>query len=195
MSNYLIPLFLLIFITSLYSFFWRDSQQKDISNFSQSIYDYSAQSIDGNPISISQYKGKKILIVNVASRCGYTPQYEELQILSEQYANEIEILGFPANDFLWQEPGSNDKIKQFCSSKYNVSFPMFEKISVKKSKEQHPIYTWLSTKTLNGWNDQAPSWNFYKYLVDENGNLVEYYSAKVNPLNEAILKHLNGKAK
>ncbi len=195
MSNYLIPLFLLIFITSLYSFFWRDSQQKDISNFSQSIYDYSAQSIDGNPISISQYKGKKILIVNVASRCGYTPQYEELQILSEQYANEIEILGFPANDFLWQEPGSNDKIKQFCSSKYNESYPMFEKISVKKSKEQHPIYTWLSTKTLNGWNDQAPSWNFYKYLVDENGNLVEYYSAKVNPLNEAILKHLNGKAK
>ena len=191
MSNYFIPLFLLIFITSLYSFFWRDSEEKDISDFSQSIYDYSAQSIDGDSISISQYKGKKILIVNVASRCGYTPQYEELQMLSEQYSNEIEILGFPANDFLWQEPATNDKIKQFCSTKYNVSFPMFEKISVKKSKDQHPIYTWLSNKTLNGWNDQAPSWNFYKYLIDENGKLIEYYSAKINPLNDAILKHLN----
>ena len=191
MSNYLIPLFLLIFITSLYSFFWRDSEEKDVSDLSQSIYDYTAQSIDGDSISISQYKGKKILIVNVASRCGYTPQYEELQMLSEQYANEIEILGFPANDFLWQEPATNDKIKQFCSTKYNVSFPMFEKISVKKSKDQHPIYTWLSNKNLNGWNDQAPSWNFYKYLIDENGKLIEYYSAKINPLNDAILKHLN----
>jgi len=191
MSNYIIPLFLLIFITSLYSFFWRDSEQKDVSDFSQSIYDYSAQSIDGDPISISQYKGKKILIVNVASRCGYTPQYEELQMLSEQYGDEIEILGFPANDFLWQEPATNDKIKQFCSTKYNVSFPMFGKISVKKSKDQHPIYTWLSNKNLNGWNDQAPSWNFYKYLIDENGKLIEYYSAKINPLNDAILKHLN----
>ena len=190
MSNYIIPLFLFIFITGLYSFFWRDTSQ-NIDSLSKSIYDYSAQSIDGEPVSISKYKGKKILIVNVASRCGYTPQYEELQLLSEQYKNEIEILGFPANDFLWQEPATNDKIKQFCSTKYNVSFPMFGKISVKKNKDQHPIYTWLSNKNLNGWNDQAPSWNFYKYLIDENGKLIEYYSAKINPLNDAILKYLN----
>ena len=189
MSNYIIPLFLLILITALYSFFWGDKNQ-NIDQFSKSIYDYSAQTIDGDSVSISAYKGKKILIVNVASRCGFTPQYEELQLLSEQYKNQIEILGFPANNFLWQEPDSNDKIKQFCSTEYNVSFPMFGKISVKKNKNQHPIYTWLSNKLLNGWNDQAPSWNFCKYLIDENGKLVQYYSSKINPLNNEIIKHL-----
>ena len=167
MSNYIVSLILLIFITALYSFFWGDKNQ-NIDQFSKSIYDYSARTIDGDSVSISEYKGKKILIVNVASRCGFTPQYEELQLLSEQYKNQVEILGFPANDFLWQEPDSNDKIKQFCSTEYNVSFPMFGKISVKKNKNQHPIYTWLSNKLLNGWNDQAPSWNFCKYLINEN---------------------------
>ena len=189
MSNYIIPLILLIFITALYSFFWGDKNQ-NIDQFSKSIYDYSARTIDGDSVSISEYKGKKILIVNVASRCGFTPQYEELQLLSEQYKNQVEILGFPANDFLWQEPDSNDKIKQFCSTEYNVSFPMFGKISVKKNKNQHPIYTWLSNKLLNGWNDQAPSWNFCKYLIDENGKLVQYYPSKINPLNNEIIKHL-----
>ena len=189
MSNYIIPLFLLILITALYSFFWGDTNQ-DIDQFSKSIYDYSAQTIDGDSVSISAYKGKKILIVNVASRCGFTPQYEELQLLSEQYKNQVEILGFPANDFLWQEPDSNDKIKQFCSTEYNVSFPMFGKITVKKNKKQHPIYTWLSNKLLNGWNNQAPSWNFCKYLIDENGKLVQYYPSKINPLNNEIIKHL-----
>ena len=189
MSNYIIPLFLLIFITALYSFFWGDKNQ-NIDQFSKSIYDYSARTIDGDSVSISEYKGKKILIVNVASRCGFTPQYEELQLLSEQYKNQVEILGFPANDFLWQEPDSNDKIKQFCSTEYNVSFPMFGKISVKKNKNQHPIYKWLSNKLLNGWNDQAPSWNFCKYLIDENGKLVQYYPSKINPLNNEIIKHL-----
>ena len=188
MSNYIIPLFLLIFITALYSFFWRDTSQ-NIDQFSKSIYDYSAQSIDGDSISISAYRGKKLLIVNVASRCGFTPQYEELQLLSEQYKDQVEVLGFPANDFLWQEPASNEKIKIFCSTKYNVSFPMFQKIGVKKSKDQHPIYTWLSNKLLNGWNDQAPSWNFCKYLIDENGKLIQYYPSKINPLNDEILKH------
>ena len=190
MSNYIIPLFLLIFITALYSFFWRDTSQ-NIDQFSKSIYDYSAQSIDGDSISISAYRGKKLLIVNVASRCGFTPQYEELQLLSEQYKDQVEVLGFPANDFLWQEPASNEKIKIFCSTKYNVSFPMFQKIGVKKSKDQHPIYTWLSNKLLNGWNDQAPSWNFCKYLIDENGKLIQYYPSKINPLNDEIIKYLS----
>ena len=189
MSNYIIPLFLLILITALYSFFWGDTNQ-NIDQFSKSIYDYSAQTIDGDSVSISTYKGKKILIVNVASHCGFTPQYEELQLLSEQYKDQIEVLGFPANDFLWQEPNSNDKIKEFCSTKYNVSFPMFGKIGVKKNNNQHPIYTWLSNKLLNGWNDKAPSWNFYKYLIDENGKLIQYYPSKINPLNDDIIKHL-----
>ena len=189
MQNYIAPLFLLIFFTALYSFFWRDTNQ-NIDHFSKSIYDYSAQTIDGDSVSISQYRGKKILIVNVASRCGFTPQYEELQVLSQQYKDEVEVLGFPANDFLWQEPANNNEIQQFCSTKYNVSFPMFAKIGVKKSKNQHPIYTWLSNKFLNGWNNQAPSWNFCKYLIDENGKLIQYYPSKTNPLNNEILKHL-----
>jgi len=188
MSNYIIPLFLIIFTTALYSFFWRDTNQ-NIEDLSKSIYDYSAQNIDGDSISMSMYKGKKILIVNVASHCGFTPQYEELQLLSEQYKDQVEVLGFPANDFLWQEPASNEKIKNFCSTEYNVSFPMFQKIGVKKNKNQHPVYTWLSNKILNGWNDQAPSWNFCKYLIDEDGNLIQYYPSKTNPLNNEILKH------
>ena len=174
----------------LLSFFGKKTNN-EILELPKSIYDYSVNTIDGDSISLSKYKGKKILIVNVASRCGYTPQYKELQILSEKYKNEIEILGFPANDFLFQEPEKNDQIKQFCETKYGVSFPMFEKISVKKSKNQHPIYTWLSNKLLNGWNDQAPSWNFCKYLIDENGKLIQYYPSKINPLNDEIIKYLS----
>ena len=130
------------------------------------------------------------MIVNVASKCGYTYQYEGLQKLYEKYSDNLVVLGFPANDFLWQEPAKNDKIKEFCSTNYGVTFPMFEKTSVKKSDKQHPLYTWLSNKDLNGWNDDAPSWNFYKYLVDEEGKLLELFSQKVKPFDNVILKHL-----
>ena len=111
-----------------------------------SIYDYEANSIDGELVQLSNYKGKKIIIVNVASKCGYTYQYKGLQELYEKYKDKVEILAFPSNDFLWQEPGKNSSIKTFCSTNYGVEFPLFEKIVVKKKKNQHPIYTWLSNK-------------------------------------------------
>jgi glutathione peroxidase len=140
---------------------------------------------------MSDYKNKKIMIVNVASKCGYTPQYEDLQKIHEEYGDKIEILGFPANDFLWQEPEKNEDIKIFCSTKYGVSFKLFQKSVVKKNKKQNPIYTWLSHKELNGWNDVAPSWNFCKYLINENGELVNFHTSKTKPLSDKIIKFIN----
>ena len=151
------------------------------------IYDIKAETIDGKTISLEAYKGKKMLIVNTASKCGFTPQYEGLQKLHEEHGDKIAILGFPANNFLWQEPGSNDKIASFCQVNYGVTFQMFAKVSVKGSNK-HPLFKWLSKKNLNGWNDKAPSWNFCKYLVDEEGNLTEFYGSSVKPTDERILK-------
>jgi len=162
----------------------------DISSYSKSIYDYSAKSIDGIDIDFKKFKGKKIMIVNVASRCGYTYQYAELQQLYKDYEDYLVILGFPSNDFLWQEPGSNKEIKTFCSTTYGVTFPMFEKVSV-KGQERHPIYSWLSSKNLNGYKDCVPSWNFNKYIIDEDGQLVADFGSKVSPLSNDIKKVLN----
>ena len=155
----------------------------------QSFYDFHAQGIDGNIISMNDFKGKKILVVNVASRCGYTPQYEGLQKLYETYGDSLVVLGFPSNDFMWQEPGSNTEIKKFCKTNYGVTFPMFSKIHV-KGRKQHPIYDWLSDSKLNGWNDDSPSWNFNKYLLDKNGTIIELYGADVKPLDTLITRHL-----
>ena len=163
----------------------------DASGKSKSIYDYSAISIEGDEIKFEKYKGKKIIIVNVASKCGYTYQYEGLQDLSKKYENEVVVLGFPSNDFLRQEPGSNKEIKQFCSTEYGVDFSIFEKTVVKKNKNQHPVYTWLSHSTLNGWNDKSPSWNFYKYLINENGELVHFFNSSIKPLDKEILDFIN----
>ena len=142
----LVPILILIGIS--YAFFF-NTKSVDVSKLSKSIYDYSATSIDGDSISLSEYKNKKILIVNLASKCGYTYQYEDLQKLHQEYGDKIAVLGFPSNDFLYQEPGSDEKIKTFCSKNYGVTFPLFSKISVKKNQKQHPIYSWLSHKTLN----------------------------------------------
>ena len=186
---YLIPVLILVSISFLYSFFDR-STKIDLKDFSKSIYDYNLISIDGDSISMSEYKGKKILIVNVASWWGHTPQYAGLQTLYEKYKNDLVVLGFPANNFL-QEPGKNAKIKSFCSTKYGVTFPMFEKTNVKKSDNQNPLYVWLSNKELNGWNDKSPSWNFCKYLIDGNGNLIKMFSPKIEPLDNEIVQYLN----
>ena len=145
---------------------------------SSNFYDLKAMTIDGQEISFEQFKGKKVLIVNVASKCGYTYQYEGLQKLHELYGSKVSILGFPANDFLFQERGSNEEIAEFCESNYGVTFQMFEKITT-KGKKQSPVYHWLSNKELNGWNDQKPSWNFCKYLIDEDGKLVAFFDSKV----------------
>ncbi len=147
------------------------------------------KSIDGTEFDYQQLKGKKVLIVNTASECGYTPQYEELEKLYQAYKDKLIIIGFPANNFGGQEPGTNEEIKEFCKSKYSVTFPMFEKISV-AGDDMAPIYKWLTSKDLNGWNDQQPKWNFNKYLLDEEGNLVKYYSSAVKPMSDEIVSML-----
>jgi len=155
----------------------------------KSFYDFKMEGLDGKTIEFSQYKGKKVLLVNVASQCGYTPQYEQLQALHEKYGNKVVVLGFPANNFGSQEPGTNEEIATFCKKNYGVSFQMFKKISVKGS-DMHALYKWLSDKSLNGWNEQAPSWNFCKYLVNEKGELVKFYGAGVDPMGDEILKEI-----
>lgn len=147
------------------------------------------KSIDGTEYDYSGLKGKKVLIVNTASECGYTPQYEDLEKLYQSYKDKLIILGFPANNFGGQEPGTNEEIKEFCKTKYSVTFPMFEKISV-AGDDMAPIYKWLTSKDLNGWNDQQPKWNFNKYLLDEEGNLVKYYSSAVKPMSDEIVSQL-----
>ncbi|WP_297334908.1 glutathione peroxidase [Algoriphagus sp.] len=150
------------------------------------FYDFKLNDIDGKEVDFSQFKGKKVLLVNVASECGYTPQYEALQELHENYGDQIAVLAFPANNFGGQEPGSNEEIKEFCTSTYGVTFPVFEKISV-KGFDKHPLYRWLSDEKENGWNNQEPSWNFCKYYVNENGELEKFFPSSITPLDEAIL--------
>jgi glutathione peroxidase len=155
----------------------------------KTIYDFTMKSIDGKDISLGQFRGKKILIVNVASECGYTPQYKDLQKLYEAYKGNLIILGFPANNFGEQEPGSDETIKTFCEKNYGVTFPMFSKISV-VGEDQNPLYQWLSKKELNGWNDQAPKWNFCKYLISEKGELLKFFSSAVKPMSEELTGNL-----
>ncbi|NJM25561.1 MAG: glutathione peroxidase [Bacteroidia bacterium] len=148
-----------------------------------SIYDFKMNAIDGQEIDFSQYKGKNLLIVNVASRCGYTPQYADLEKLHESFGDKVVILGFPANNFGAQEPGSNDEIASFCQKNYGVKFQMFEKISV-KGEDQAPLYRYLKEKT-----GQEPTWNFCKYLVKADGT-VKFFPSKVNPMDNAIVDEL-----
>ena len=157
-----------------------------------SFYDLQAEAIDGTPIEFSQYKGQKLLIVNTASRCGYTPQYEDLQLLHEQFGDKITILGFPANNFGAQEPGTNDEIAQFGKANYGVTFQMFAKIDVVGSN-QHPVYQWLTDPELNEKNSQAPSWNFCKYLIDEDGKLITFLGAGTNPGEDVIMNFIQNK--
>ena len=173
--------------------FLKNNDNLDFSNLDKSIYNYDAKSIDGELIKMSDCKGKKIIIVNVASKCGYTYQYEGLQSLYEKYKDEVEILAFPSNDFLWQEPGDNTEIKTFCQRTYGVTFPMFSKIHV-KGRKQHPLFTWLSDSTMNGWNHEEPSWNFNKYLLDERGKLLERFGSSIEPLDTLITRHFLSKS-
>lgn len=148
-----------------------------------SFYDFKINSLEGKQIDFSQYKGKTLLIVNTASKCGYTPQYEELQKMHELYGNKVTILGFPANNFGGQEPGTNLQIAEFCKANYGVTFQMFEKISV-KGEDQHPLYAWLKEKT-----GEEPSWNFCKYLVKPDGS-VQFFKSSVKPMDKQILDNI-----
>ena len=163
-----------------------DSQPDTQNQGKGSIYNYTMKDINGKEIHLSDYKGKLILIVNTASKCGNTPQYEGLENLYEKYKDkDFVILGFPANNFLGQEPGTDAEIKQFCTLNYNVTFPMFSKISV-KGKDIHPLFLYLTTKAINGVIDAPVTWNFQKFLIDKTGNIVASFSPKTKVEDQAF---------
>lgn len=154
----------------------------------KSLHDFIVKDIDGKEFDLSSLKGKKVLVVNTASKCGLTPQYEDLQKLYEKYSSKnFVIIGFPANNFMSQEPGSNSEIKEFCTSEFNVTFPMMSKISV-KGDDIHELYQWLTKEELNGKLDSKVKWNFQKYMIDENGNFVDVAYPKTKPFDDQIVK-------
>jgi len=159
---------------------------QDQAEFPASIYDYKVTALDGTEIDFGTFRGKKILIVNTASECGYTPQYAALEKLHKAHPDNLVIVGFPANDFGRQEPGSNKEIAAFCKQNYGVTFPMAEKITV-KGDEMAPIYRWLTDRRLNGVRDSKVKWNFQKYLIDETGRLVEIFNSAVKPDSPEML--------
>lgn len=160
------------------------SQQK------KTFHDYTVEDISGNPYNLADLKGKKVLVVNTASKCGFTPQYADLEKLYQEYKDRnFIIIGFPANNFMGQEPGSNEEIKNFCMVNYGVSFPMMSKISV-KGNDMAPVYKWLTSKDLNGVMDSKVGWNFQKYLIDEKGNLVDMLASKEKPYSDKIINWL-----
>jgi glutathione peroxidase len=151
-----------------------------------SLYDLSVTLNNGTQLPLSSLKGKKILLVNTASNCGYTGQYEDLQKLYTDYQDKLVIIGFPANDFKEQEKGSDEEIAQFCKLNFGVTFPLAAKSTVIKGAEQNAIFNWLSDPAKNGWNDQQPTWNFSKYLVDEKGTLIKYFDPGISPSNPDV---------
>jgi glutathione peroxidase len=180
---FLSKLSILIILLGLMSFTTADSV----------FHSFIIKDIDGKDFDFASLKGKKVMVVNVASKCGFTPQYEELQALYKKYGGEkFEIIAFPANDFLKQEPGTDSEIKNFCSSNYQVTFKMMSKISV-VGKDMAPIYEWLTQKSLNGYKDSKVSWNFQKFLIDENGKLVNVLSPSTKPNDLQIIAWLEAK--
>jgi len=162
-------------------------------NAQDNFYSFKVKTLEGEPFDLSSLKGKKVMVVNTASKCGYTPQYETLQTVWEKYGGDnFIIIGFPANNFMKQEPGNNQEIRIFCTENYGVTFPMMEKISV-KGDDMHPLYQWLTQKSKNGVMDSKVGWNFQKYLIDENGNLVEMFSSKTSPDDDEIISWIEGK--
>lgn len=154
----------------------------------RSLYDFKMKALMGNEtIDFSKYKGKKVVLLNVASKCGYTSQYADWEQFHEKHGNEVVVLGFPANNFGGQEPGSDGDIATFCQKNYGVKFQLFSKISV-TGADQHPLYKWLSDKAQNGWNDKAPTWNFCKYVVNEKGEVTNFFASGVKPTDKEFLK-------
>ena len=167
---------------------------KELSGTKQppiSFYSLKAILNNGDTLDFANLKGKKIMLVNTASDCGYTNQLNDLQKLSEQYSEKLVIIGFPANDFKEQEKGTDEEIAKFCKVNYGVSFPLVQKSIVIKSSQQNPVYQWLTDSTKNGWNDQSPSWNFTKYIVNEGGVLTNYFGPSVSPLSKDVTKAIS----
>ncbi len=165
----------------------KDAPENSSQSSSTSFYDLRMTSIDGIEVQFQRYQGKHVLIVNTASECGYTPQFEALQKLHKLYGNKLAVLGFPANNFGAQEPGSNEDIANFCVKNFKVSFQLFDKSDV-TGPNKNEVYQWLSNKKQNGWNTQEPTWNFCKYLINDKGRLINYYSPSVDPLSGTIVE-------
>ncbi len=185
MKKFLLPVMLFIACTSATI----KNKEMETTVGPKSIYQFKVPSIDGGTIDFSSFKGKKILVVNTASKCGYTPQYEGLEKLYEQYKDKLVIVGFPANNFGSQEPGSNDEIHSFCKKNYGVTFPLAAKVDVVGEKT-HPLFQWLTNKEQNGVLNAKVEWNFTKFLLDENGILLTSFESKTEPQSEEILKYL-----
>lgn len=157
----------------------------------KSLYDLSITLNNGQTVPLSTYKGKKLLLVNTASNCGYTDQYDALQKLYEENKDKLMVIGFPANDFKEQEKGSDEDIAQFCKLNYGVTFPLAKKSSVVPGTEQNPVFQWLTDKNSNGWTNKKPTWNFSKYLVNENGVLVNYFDPSISPTGKEVTDAIN----
>ena len=168
-------------------------ENKNGATPSMSFYDLTMIAIDGTPFNFSNLKGKKIMIVNTASDCGYTGQYEALEKLQQQYKDQLVVIGFPANDFKEQEKSDNQNIAAFCKKNYGVSFPLMEKSIVIKKNHQNLVHKWLSDMTLNGWCNQEPAWNFCKYLINEQGVLVNYFPMTIDPLDPSVIAAIEKK--
>ena len=178
-------------IISAFSFYAVDVFANDAEK-STSFHDFVVEDIFGDPFDLSQLEGKKVMVVNTASKCGLTPQYEELESLYREYGGEnFTIIGFPANNFMNQEPGTNEEIVAFCQENYGVTFSMMSKVSVKGS-DIAPVYEWLTSEALNGKMDVRISWNFQKFLIDEKGQLHDVLSPRESPRSEQVLSWLSG---
>src|SRR5690554_256028 len=180
-ARYLIFTLVLFFISSCMN------AQKDLEP--RTFYDHAITDIYGDEMSLEQFRGKYVLVVNVASKCGFTKQYEPLQQLYEKYQDKLVVIGFPSNQFMGQEPGTEEEIAAFCEKNYGVTFPLTSKIDV-KGRDQHPIYQWLTTKELNGVDDAKVSWNFNKFLISPEGEWLAHFDSKVEPLDEQILSKI-----
>lgn len=163
--------------------------EKMENNLKNSLYDISINSITGEPINLKDFKGKKILFVNTASECGFTGQYEDLEKLYKTYKDKLVVIGVPCNQFGGQEPGTLTEIKSFCEVNYGVTFLMTEKVDV-KGDNQHPLYAWLTDKDLNGVKSSSVKWNFQKYLIDENGDYIDFYYSMTKPMSSKIVNHI-----
>lgn len=185
----IIIILILTFIAGGFVFFGlpRKKNQSKIQNIPTSFYDFNIKTLDGNSLNFKSLQGKRVMIVNTASKCGYTPQYDDLEKIYKTYGGKsFEIIGFPANDFGWQEPGSNAEINDFCKKNYGVTFPMSEKIAV-KGDSSHPLYFWLTHQTFNRKKDVEVKWNFNKFLISENGEWVAHLGSKVNPGDQKVV--------
>lgn len=181
--------FMLLSLLLFFKFLFPGTPQDD-GNVPKSIYEFRVDGLEGDTIDFSKFKGKKILIVNTASKCGYTPQYAGLQELSEKYKGKLVVVGFPANDFLNQEPGTNEEIAEFCERNYGVTFPMAAKTSV-IGKDTAPIYQWLTQKKYNGYMENTVKWNFQKYLLNERGELIGIFYPQTDPKDPQVLNAIN----